>query len=322
MLAFPVLLLLTVVWGTTHGSLWPRSQALTTRAPAALAQATGTASTAGAPSGAMDTSQSLLIPAYSWDYLWGAAHPALGAPNVRARTAILVDADNRHVLFSRLTHTLMAPASTAKLTTAMVALDHADADTTLTVPDEAVAVEPNVMGLSAGEQLTVRELLYGLMLDSGNDAAETLAATTMGKRQSFIRAMNLKAATLGLTDTHFVNPSGLDDGQQVTSAHDLALTAAYLYQHYPVIAEVVATRQETLPSSSLHKAFFPTNLNKMLWTYPGAIGFKTGLTDNAGQVFVGGAHRGNRTLLVVVMDDPLIFTDAAALLDYGFRREG
>lgn len=321
-LAFSVLLLLVVVSGATRLSLWPWNHAPITRGPVAQAHATGATTSASAPSGPMEASQSLLNPPYSWDYQWAAAHPAVGAPNVRAKTALLVDLDNRRVLFSRLAHTPMAPASTTKLTTAMVALDHADADATETVPDEAVSVEPNLMGLSAGEQLTVRELLYGLMLDSGNDAAETLAATTMNKRQSFIRAMNLKAAAMGLTDTHFVNPSGLDDGQQMTSAHDLALTAAYLYGHYPVIAEVVATRQETLPFSSLHKAFFPTNLNKMLWTYPGAIGFKTGLTDNAGQVFVGGAHRGNRTLVVVEMDDPLIFTDAAALMDYGFRREG
>jgi D-alanyl-D-alanine carboxypeptidase (penicillin-binding protein 5/6) len=320
MLGSSVLVLLVVVFGATHLSLWHRTPAITP-APVARAQA-AEGRAAPVASGPIDAGQSLLNPPYSWDYRWGAAHPALGAPSVRAKTALLVDVDNRHVLFNRLPHAPMAPASTTKLTTAMVALDHADADSTVTVPDEAINVEPNLMGLSAGEQLTVRELLYGLMLDSGNDAAETLAATTMPKRQSFIRAMNLKAAALGLTDTHFVNPSGLDDGQQMTSAHDLALTAAYLYQHYPAIADVVATKQETLPYSSLHKAFYPTNLNKMLWTYPGAIGFKTGLTDNAGQVFVGGAHRGNRTLVVVEMDDPLIFTDAAALLDYGFRREG
>jgi D-alanyl-D-alanine carboxypeptidase (penicillin-binding protein 5/6) len=134
--------------------------------------------------------------------------------------------------------------------------------------------------------------------------------------------MNVKAAALGLTDTRFANPSGLDDPNQYSSAHDLALSAAYLYQHYPFLAQVVSTKQETLPYSSHHKAFFPTNFDKLLWTYPGAIGFKTGLTDAAGQVFVGGAHRGSHTLLTVEMDDPLIFTDAAALLDYGFRREG
>jgi D-alanyl-D-alanine carboxypeptidase len=321
-LALSVLLLLALAWGAGHLSLSPPGHPISTREQPAPGRAATRATGTGVPSGPMEASHSLLNPTYSWDYQWGAAHPAVGAPNVRARTALLVDVDNRHVLFTRLPHTPMAPASTAKLTTAMVALDHAEADATVTVPDDVINVEPNVMGLGAGEQLTVRELLYGLLLDSGNDAAETLAATTMARRQSFIRAMNLKAAALGLTDTHFVNPSGLDEAQQMTSAHDLALTTAYLYQHYPLIDEVVTTRQETLPYSSLHKAFFPTSLNKMLWTYPGAIGFKTGLTDDAGQVFVGGAHRGSRTLVVVEMNDPFIFTDAAALLDYGFRREG
>jgi D-alanyl-D-alanine carboxypeptidase len=270
-----------------------------------------------------EAAASLLAPAYSWDYRWADSHPPLGVPAVRAKSAVLVDLDSRHVLFSRLPHARMPLASTTKLTTAMVALDHASPDATLTVPAGATTVEPNVMGLSAGEQLTVRELLFGLMLDSGNDAAETLAGATMaGGREAFVRAMNVKAAALGLTDTHFVNPSGLDDGGQYSSAHDLALTAAYLYQHYPVLAQVVSTKQETLPYSNMHKAFFPINLDKLLWTYQGAIGFKTGLTDAAGQVFVGGAHRGSHTLVTVEMDDPLIFTDAAALLDYGFRREG
>jgi D-alanyl-D-alanine carboxypeptidase len=270
-----------------------------------------------------EAAQSLLAPPYSWDYRWAASHPAVGVPAVRAKSVILVDVDSRHVIYSRLPHTRMAQASTAKLTTAMVALDHASPDASVVVPATATSVEPNVMGLSVGEELSVRELLYGLLLDSGNDAAETLAATTLaGGRDAFIRAMNVKVAALGLTDTHFVNPSGLDDTSQYSSAHDLALTAAYLYQHYPVLEKVVSTKEQTLPYSQKHKAFFPTNLDKLLWTYPGAIGFKTGLTDAAGQVFVGGAHRGSRTLVTVEMDDPLIFTDAASLLDYGFRREG
>src|ERR1700682_379219 len=216
--AFLLRLLMACDWAVTPRTLGLRSRALPTPGPVVPAHATRATTIAGAPSGPAEASQSLLNPSYSWDYQWGADHPATGVPAVRARTAVLVDIDNRHVLFSRLPHAPMAPASTAKLTTAMVALDHDDADGRVPVPEEAVNVEPNLMGLSAGERLTVRELLYGLMLDSGNDAAETLAATTMAKRQSFIRAMNLKAATLGLTDTHFVNPSGLDDGQQVTSA--------------------------------------------------------------------------------------------------------
>ena len=315
-------LLGAAIWMATHVTIGGRSAANAATRVAA-AHLVEPAVPVYAVSDRHEAAQALLSPPYSWDYRWGQANPAAGAPALRAKAAILVDIDNRHVLFSRNPHQRMAIASTTKLTTAMVALDHASPDDRLVVPDTAVNVEPNVMGLSAGETLTVRELLYGLLLDSGNDAAETLAANAVGHgRADFVRAMNSKAVALGLTDTHFVNPSGLDDAGQYSSAHDLALTAAYLFEHYPVLAGVVTTKEQTLPYSSDHKAFFPTNLDKLLWTYPGAIGFKTGLTDIAGQVFVGGAHRGTHTLVTVEMDDPLIFTDAASLLDYGFRREG
>ncbi len=314
-------LLAAAVWTATH--LHPASPTHAASVAAVSARAPQVEIPVFAVSDPNEAALSLLAPPYSWDYRWAESHPAVGVPAVRAKSVVLVDVDSRHVLFSRLPHARMPLASTTKLTTAMVALDHASPDATVIVPDTATKVEPNVMGLSAGEELSVRELLYGLLLDSGNDAAETLAVTTMaGGREAFIRAMNVRAAALGLTDTHFVNPSGLDDPNQYSSAHDLALTAAYLYQHYPVLEQVVTTKQETLPYSSKHKAFFPTNFDKLLWTYPGAIGFKTGLTDAAGQVFVGGAHRGSHTLVTVEMDDPLIFTDAASLLDYGFRRQG
>lgn len=315
-------LLAAAIFAATHLTVGGRSTATTTTT-VALAHVVEPAVPAYAIGDRQEAAQALLAPPYSWDYRWAQAHPAVGAPAIRAKAAILVDIDSRHVLFSLNPHQRMAFASTTKLTTAMVVLDHASPDAKLLVPDTATNVEPNVMGLSAGERLTVRELLYGLLLDSGNDAAETLAAGTVGTgRADFVRAMNRKAAALGLTDTNFVNPSGLDETGQYSSAHDLALTAAYLYQHYPMLAGVVTTKQETLPYSPDHKAFFPTNFDKLLWTYPGAIGFKTGLTDAAGQVFVGGAHRGDHTLVTVEMDDPLIFTDAASLLDYGFHREG
>jgi serine-type D-Ala-D-Ala carboxypeptidase (penicillin-binding protein 5/6) len=323
MLAFSLLLLAAVAWTATHVSFAPHSAPVAS-IPAQVAPAHAADSKPPtAASAPMEASQALLSPPYSWDYRWLAGHPAVGAPANRAHSALMVDVDSRHVLFDRNSHARMPLASTTKLTTAMVALDHAGPDTLVTVPPEAITVEPNVMGLSAGEQLTIRELLYGLLLDSGNDAAETLAATILdGGRPAFLKAMNVKSIALGLTDTYFTNPSGLDDPQQYSSAHDLALTAAYLYAHYPVIEQVVTTKEQALSYGPGHKAFYPYNLNKLLWTYPGAIGFKTGLTDAAGDVFVGGAHRGSHTLVVVEMNDPLMFTDAAALLDYGFRRAG
>ncbi len=264
----------------------------------------------------------LLAPPYSWDYRWLASHPATGAPPNRARATVMVDLESGHVLYSHKPHQRMAQASTAKLMTAMVALDRADPAYKVFVPPDATRVEPNIMGLTAGERVTVNDLLIGLLLDSGNDAAETLATTIAPNRDTFVAAMNAKAGAMGLTDTHFANPSGLDDPDQYTSPNDEALTAAYLYQHYPLLEQIVTAKQAHIAATNTHKAFDPINLNKLLWTYPGAIGFKTGLTDSAGTCLVAGAHRGAHTLLLVEFNDPLIFTDAAPLLDYGFRRAG
>ena len=281
-----------------------------------------TSSARSRPVAAMPMTPPLGAPPYSWDYRWLMTHPASGTPANRSNAGIMVDLESGHVLFSRNPHQRMATASTAKLMTAMIALDSADPAAVVTVPAAATQVEPNVMGLSAGEKVAVQDVLTGLLLDSGNDAAETLAATTVGSRDVFIAAMNAKAGAMGLTDTHFANPSGLDDPGQYSSPHDLALMAAYLYRHYPLLEQLVTTRNGSIQGSADHKAFAPINLNRLLWTYPGAIGFKTGLTDDAGTCLVAGAHRGTHTIVLVEMNDPLIFTDATALLDFGFRRAG
>ena len=273
------------------------------------------------PAGHVDEESVALSAPYSWDYRWLAGHPATGAPANRSISMILVDVDTHHVLDSRNPHRRMAPASTTKLVTAMVAIDAASPDTVVTIPAEATMVEPDHMGLGAGEKLSVHDLLYGLLLDSGNDAAEALAMTLLG-RDAFVAAMNAKAASLGMMDTHFVNPSGLDNPLQYSSAHDLAVAAAYLYTHYPLLAQVVHTKQYAIIGNSDHKWYGPYNYDKLLWTYPGAIGFKTGLTDNAGNCLVSGATRGGHTVVAVELNDPLIFTEAAPLLDYGFRRAG
>jgi len=203
--------------------------------------------------------------------------------------------------------------------TAMVAVDDARSlDYVVTVTKAATQVVPSVMGLSPGERLTVRELLAGLLLDSGNDAAEALAQGIV-PRDRFIRQMNLKARAIGLTASHFVNPSGLDADGHGMSAHDLVHTAAYLDTYYPDIAAIAATKDIAIAATADHKAFYPHNLNRMLWTYPGVTGLKTGLTDNAGGCWLATATRGNRHLIVVVLNATgRSADDAAALLNYGF----
>jgi D-alanyl-D-alanine carboxypeptidase (penicillin-binding protein 5/6) len=174
------------------------------------------------------------------------------------------------------------------------------------------------MGLTTGERVTVRDLIYGLFLDSGNDAAEALAGDIV-PRDRFIRQMNQKAANIGLTASHFVTASGLDAPGHGMSAHDLAHAAAYLDTYYPQLAAIAATKDVTLPATATHKAFHPHNLNPLLWSYPGATGLKTGLTDNAGGCMVATATRQGRHLIAVVMNATGVSAaDATVLLDYGF----
>jgi D-alanyl-D-alanine carboxypeptidase (penicillin-binding protein 5/6) len=223
------------------------------------------------------------------------------------------------VLWLRDPETSRAPASLTKLVTAMVAVDDAGSlDHPVVVSTEATQIVPSLMGLTTGEQVTVRDLLYGLFLDSGNDAAEALA-TGIVPRDRFIRQMNQKAKSIGLTASRFVTPSGLDAPGHGMSAHDLAHTAAYLDTYYPQVAAIAATKDVAIPATDTHKAFHPHNMNRLLWTYPGATGLKTGLTDNAGGCMLATATRDGRHLIAVVLNATLHSTDdAAVLLNYGF----
>ena len=255
---------------------------------------------------------------FDFSMLWLALH---NQPNlaVHGQAAYLVDVDSRTVLWAKDPDTSRAPASLTKLMTAIVAVDDAGSlDRVITVDPAATQIEPSLMGLTAGEKVTVREVLYGLFLDSGNDAAEALARGIV-PRDRFIRQMNQKAKAIGLTNTHYVNPSGLDAPAHGMSAHDIAHLAAYLDKYYPQLAAIAATKDITIAATATHKAFPMENLNRMLWTYPGATGLKTGLTDNAGGCWLATATRNGRHLIAVVLNDTgRSADDAATLLNYGF----
>jgi len=255
---------------------------------------------------------------FAFSNLWLATNPQPYLP-IHGQAAYLVDLDTRLVLWQRDPEASRAPASLTKLITAMVAVDDSTSlDQVIQVPTAATLVTPSVMGLSPGERLTVRQVLDGLFLDSGNDAAEALSRAIV-PRDRFIRQMNQKALSIGLTASHFVNPSGLDAAGHGMSAHDLVHVAAYLDKYYPELAAIASTKDIAIPASSAHKAFYPHNLNVMLWTYPGATGLKTGLTDNAGGCMLTTATRGGRHLIVVVLNATAVSAaDATVLLNYGF----
>jgi serine-type D-Ala-D-Ala carboxypeptidase (penicillin-binding protein 5/6) len=251
---------------------------------------------------------------------WLAGHPApdLG---VHAGGAVLLDLDTREVLWARDAHGARPPASLTKLMTAMVASDlAASLDQQVTVPAEAaqMASDWTVMGLSAGEVVAVRDLMYGMFLVSGNDAAETLARV-FTDRDHFVQLMNDKAAALGMRDSHFTNPTGLDDPGLRSSAYDLGVAAGAVAARYPALLAMAGVRDQDVPATDAHKAFSMHTLIKLVSVYPGATGLKTGYTDDAGYCLVGTATRGDRRLAVVLLHSDLALTaDATGLLDYGF----
>ncbi len=232
-------------------------------------------------------------------------------PALSARSAVLMDAATGRILYEENAEEKSLIASTTKIMTGLLVCEAGELDAVVAVPTEAVGIEGSSMYLQAGETLTRRELLYGLMLRSGNDAAAALALTVAGSLSAFAAQMNEKAARLGLTQTHFANPHGLDDEENYSTARDLArLTRAALQD--PTFRAVVSTKSVTAAGRTL------TNHNKLLWQYPGAIGVKTGYTRTAGRILVSAAERDGRQLIAVTIHDPNDWADHAALLDYGF----
>ena len=251
--------------------------------------------------------------------LYELAPMAPPAPVIKARSAVLVDLDSGKTLYQVDPQGRHAPASLTKVVTALVALDHLRLDQTVMVPVSINQLpwDSTRMGLRPGERLTVRELLDGLFLNSGNDAAITLSEAAM-PRATFVGLMNAKAATLGMADTHFANPIGLDDPAHYTSSADLARASAELIRRFPDVAAIAATPSLTLPATATHHAYALYNLNELVRKYPGATGLKTGWTGHAGGCLIATATRDGRHLMVVLLASPRIFDEAAALLDYGF----
>lgn len=236
---------------------------------------------------------------------------AYAAPSTYAQCAILMDADTGRVLYAQNINRRSLIASTTKIMTAVVVLEHCAPDTVYTVPVQATNIEGSSIYLKAGEKLTIRDLLYGMMLHSGNDAAIALALACSDSVPEFVDLMNLKAQMLGLQDTHFDNPNGLDGETHYSTAADLANLTRYALQNESFV-QIVSTKSMTIGSRYL------TNHNKLLWSVEGAIGVKTGYTKAAGRILVSAAERNGRRLIVVTINDGNDWNDHAALYNYGF----
>ncbi len=234
------------------------------------------------------------------------------APGGSAEAMILLHGPSGLVLAARSADARLPMASTTKLMTALVVLEHCDCDAPVTIESDWTRVEGSSMYLRAGETYTVRELLCGLLLCSGNDAATALACFSAGGVEEFAVWMNGKAAELGLANTHFTNPHGLSDAEHYSSARDLALIMAAGLQN-PVFREIVGTR--TFTSHGLTYR----NHNKLLWLCEGATGGKTGYTKAAGRCLVSSCLRDGLELICVTLSDPDDWDDHCALYRWGYE---
>ena len=241
-----------------------------------------------------------------------AARAEGAAPGVSAASAILMDADSGRVLYEKDSHTHRLIASITKLMTALVALESGcSLDETVTVAREWTGAEGSSLYLRPGEEISLETLLYGLLLRSGNDAALAIAGHCGGTVEDFVAQMNQKARELGMEDTSFANPNGLDAEGHYSSAYDMALLARACLKN-ETLSKIAATKSITLGSYSF------TNHNKLLWRYEGCIGLKTGYTELAGRTLVSAARRDGTTLICVTLNAPSDWADHAALFDWGF----
>ena len=230
---------------------------------------------------------------------------------VSAEKAVLMDASTGRVLYEKNADDRSLIASTTKIMTALVICQHCNVLDRVKIPAGAVGIEGSSMYLQEGEILTVQELLYGLMLRSGNDAAAALAIYCGGTIEGFAELMNDKARELGLKDTHFVNPHGLDAPDHYSTARDLAVLTGYAMQD-PVFARTVGAKTVTIGERVL------TNHNKLLWQVEGAEGVKTGYTKAAGRILVSSASRDGRRMICVTINAPDDWNDHKTLLERGF----
>ena len=230
-----------------------------------------------------------------------------------AKSAAVMDCVSGRLLLGKAADSQSLIASTTKIMTALLVCERCNVLDQMQIPKQAVGIEGSSMYLKEGERLSIQELLYGLMLSSGNDAAVALALYCCGSIEEFANQMNDKARALGMNQTHFENPNGLDSQNHYSTAKDLAILAAYAMEN-PIFSKTVSTKTITIGNRMLR------NHNKLLWLYPGADGVKTGFTKAAGRILVSSAMQNRRRLVAVTISDPNDWADHAAMLDQGFSQ--
>lgn len=239
-------------------------------------------------------------------------------PTVACHAAVLIDAISGKVLFEKACHNRMSPASTTKMMTAILALEHSHLRDACLASPYACKTPFGNLHLKPGEKLDLNNLLTGTMLRSANDGAVCIAEYVAGSEPKFVQMMNAKAKEIGANDTHFINPHGLYSPKHYSTAYDLAMIARYAVK-IPAFNEIVRTRTARVERSINKQDVFVKNTARFLWRYEGADGIKTGYTKEAGRCFVGSATRDGWRLIAVALKSPDAGKDVAAMMDYGFK---
>lgn len=239
-------------------------------------------------------------------------------PFVSADSAILMDLKTGQILYAKNPFKKRPPASTTKIMTALIALEAGKLNDIVTVSKKAAYTEGSSMYLKTGEKLRMSDLLYGALMNSGNDACVAMAEHIAGSEKNFAELMNIKALSLGTVNTHFANPHGLPNKAHYTCAYDLALIAKKALQNQ-LFAQIVSTRSKLLewPGQKWDRRL--ENTNKLLWSYLWADGVKTGTTSAAGQCLISSASKGSRRLVAVVLRSGDRWKDSIKMFEYGFN---
>lgn len=236
---------------------------------------------------------------------------------VSAQSAVLMCFNTGEVLYSKDAHKQLSMASTTKIMTSLLALESGTPEREITVTKQMVTVDGTSMGLLPGDSVSLRELVYGMMLPSGNDAANTVAHILGGSQEGFARMMNDRARLIGMKNTNFVTASGLDSGEHYSTAYDMALLAAECLVN-PEFVSICSARKATLTYGNPPYRRTLSNHNRLLWSFDGAIGMKTGFTKKSGRCLVSAAERDGVTLIAVTLNAPDDWNDHIRMLEYGF----
>lgn len=240
------------------------------------------------------------------------------ALEISGKSGILIERQTGRVLFEKNADARQGMASTTKIMTAIVALEHGNLQSIATVSSSAANTEGSSLYLKPLEKMTVENLLYGLMLSSGNDASVVLGEHISGSVYAFCELMNKKAKNLGLENTSFENPNGLNSEKHYSTARDMANLTRYALNN-DKFREIVSSKNKVIKSQSGENDRYIKNHNKLLWNYEGATGVKTGFTKKDGRCLVSSASRGGIDLICVTLNAPNDWSDHAKMLDYGFK---